>query len=134
MAATSITPPILPNTDCLTCHNAVGKRISLDKDADPLALAKQYPFRVMRVSMPYDEMQEATTTIQAIVVSLAMLIIAFTLFVLHGILRYLVLKPLYHLRDVSDAITHGNTDLRHTWKRKTSFVNSPTRSIGCSAT
>ncbi len=104
--------PIWPDTDCLTCHNAVGRKISLDPDADPIALAKQYPFRVMRVSMPSVEMQEETTNIQAIVVSLAMLIIAFTLFVLHGILRYLVLQPLYHLRDVSDAITHGNTDLR----------------------
>jgi signal transduction histidine kinase len=104
--------PIWPNTGCLSCHNAVGATISMSPDADPMALAKQYPFRVMRVSMPYEEMENATTSIQAIVISLAVLIIAVTLFVLHGILRYLVLQPLYHLRDVSDAITHGNTDLR----------------------
>tara|TARA_R110002049_G_scaffold4601_5_gene32362 strand:- start:508521 stop:510389 length:1869 start_codon:yes stop_codon:yes gene_type:complete len=104
--------PIWPNTDCLTCHNAVGSKISLDPDEDPMTLANQYPFRVMRVSMPYEQMQEDTTWIQAIVVSMAMLIIAITLSVLHWILRYLVLKPLYHLRDVSDAITHGNTNLR----------------------
>jgi len=32
--------------------------------------------------------------------------------VLHRIMRYLVLHPLYHLRDVSDAITHGDTEMR----------------------
>ena len=43
-----------------------------------------------------------------------MLIVAVTLFVLHAIVRYLVLQPLYHLRDVSDAITHGDINQRAT--------------------
>ena len=53
-----------------------------------------------------------TTMIRAIVVALGMLIVAVTLFVLHAIVRYLVLYPMYHLRDVSDAITHGDTNQR----------------------
>jgi signal transduction histidine kinase len=41
--------------------------------------------------------------------------------VLHAIVRYLILKPLYHLRDVSDAITHGDTNLRATLDTEDEF-------------
>jgi signal transduction histidine kinase len=41
-----------------------------------------------------------------------MLIVAVTLVVLHTIVRYLVLKPMYHLRDVSDQISRGSSQLR----------------------
>ncbi|NNE01026.1 MAG: HAMP domain-containing protein [Pirellulaceae bacterium] len=109
--------PVFPKTTCIPCHQPVGGSISMSPDMssvdeDPMALASQYPFRVIRVSMPYQDTQETTTWIRAIIIALAMLIVAVTLFVLHAIVRYLVLQPLYHLRDVSDAITHGDTNQR----------------------
>ncbi len=50
-----------------------------------------------------------------------MLIVAVTLFVLHAIVRHLVLYPMYHLRDVSDAITHGDTNQRATIETEDEF-------------
>ncbi|MFG0262416.1 MAG: sensor histidine kinase [Novipirellula sp. JB048] len=105
-------PVFFKPTCVLSCHSPTGGAISTSPDEDPATLASQYPFRVFRVSMPYQETHEQTTWIRAIVIALAMLIIAVTLFVLHAIVRYLVLQPLYHLRDVSDAITHGDTNQR----------------------
>ncbi|TWU57025.1 Signal transduction histidine-protein kinase BarA [Rubripirellula tenax] len=103
--------PIFSTHECMQCHAMPGT-FSLDNNEAPKKLAMQYPFRVMKVTMPYEQTQQQTTMIRAIVVSLCMLIIAVTLFFLHWILRHLVLYPMYHLRDVSDAITHGDTNQR----------------------
>ena len=103
--------PIFFKPECMTCH-ASPDGFSLDPDGDPIALASQYPFRVGRVSMAYTQTHEATTWIRAIVVALGMLIVAVTLFVLHAIVRHLVLVPMYHLRDVSDRITRGDATER----------------------
>ncbi len=104
--------PIFPTINCVPCHSPVGAEVTMTANDDPIKRAQEYPFRVFKVSMPYHHTQEKTTGIRAIVISMAMLIVAVTLFVLHAIVRYLVLYPLYHLRDVSDAITHGDTTQR----------------------
>ena len=103
--------PIFFTFECITCHAPMGT-LSIDSNEDPKRLADQFPFRVFKVTMPYKQTHDQTTAILAIVVAIGMLILAVTLFVLHAIVRYLVLYPMYHLRDVSDAITHGNTNLR----------------------
>ena len=103
--------PIFFTIECMACHTSPDS-LSIDPNEDPYQLASQFPFRVFKVTMPYKQTHDQTTAIRAIVVALGMLIVAVTLFVLHAIVRYLVLYPMYHLRDVSDAITHGNTDLR----------------------
>ncbi len=103
--------PIFFTHECMQCH-AIPGTFSLDNSESPTKLANQYPFRVMKVTMPYELTNQLTTMIRAIVVSLCMLIIAVTLFFLHGIVRHLVLYPMYHLRDVSDAITRGDLNQR----------------------
>jgi signal transduction histidine kinase len=118
--------PVFPTQSCIPCHQPNNQSISLSpdmssSDEDPMELASHFPFRVIRVSMPYQDTQETTTWIRAIIIALAMLIVAVTLFVLHAIVRYLVLKPLYHLRDVSDAITHGDTNQRATLDTEDEF-------------
>lgn len=118
--------PVFPTQSCIPCHQPTDQSFSLSpdmssSDEDPMTIAKRYPYRVIRVSMPYQDTQETTTWIRAIIIALAMLIVAVTLFVLHAIVRYLVLKPLYHLRDVSDAITHGDTNQRATLDTEDEF-------------
>jgi two-component system, NarL family, sensor histidine kinase BarA len=101
--------PIFSKPTCIFgCHEPIGGKLSFDASIDPQQLATQYPFRVVRVSMPSRNTLEATVWIRAILIAMAMLIITVMLFILHAIVRYLVLDPLYHLRDVSDAITHGD--------------------------
>ena len=103
--------PLFFKIKCMPCHAPEGT-ISFDPDGDPIKLANQYPFRVMKVVMPYEDTYAQTSAIRATVVALGMLIVAVTLFVLHAIVRHLVLYPMSHLRDVSDAITHGDTSQR----------------------
>lgn len=113
--------PIFPKPNCIFCHAPIDASISMSADVDPKLLAEQYPFRVSKVTMPALQTQKSTSAISAIVVALGMLIVAVTLYVLHAIVRYLVLQPLYHLRDVSDAITHGDTNLRATLDTEDEF-------------
>ncbi|MEZ6087687.1 MAG: ATP-binding protein [Pirellulaceae bacterium] len=106
--------PIFFKPICMTCHTSPSFNFSSDLPNDQFAeqLVAATPFRAVRVSMPYEETEASATWIRAVVMALAMLIIAITLAVLHMILRYLVLHPLQHLRDVSDSISRGNTELR----------------------
>jgi len=105
--------PVFSQLACiLSCHSPIGKSVSLDAKEDPVALAAQFPFRVVRVSMPYRNTLETTSWIRTVLIAMAMLIITVMLFILHAIVRYLVLDPLRHLREVSDAITRGDTEQR----------------------
>jgi signal transduction histidine kinase len=114
--------PIFFTLVCVQCHSPPGKILTVDSsDEAPEKLAKQYPFRVVKVTMPYKQTDDQTTHIRAIIVALGMLIVAVTLYVLHAIVRHLVLYPMYHLRDVSDAITHGDTNQRATIETEDEF-------------
>lgn len=113
--------PIVFQQRCMICHSRPGKAPITIADAEPETLAEEYPFRVMKVSVPYQSIYETNTAIRALLIAIAMMIIAVGLYVLHAIVRYLVLRPLYHLRDVSDAISHGDTALRATIETEDEF-------------
>lgn len=113
--------PVFSEPECLVSCHSPSTPVAFTADVDPAALARQYPFRVIRVSLPYGATHQANEGIRAAVIAVGMLIIAITIVVLHRIMRYLVLQPLYHLRDVSDAITHGDTEMRATIETEDEF-------------
>lgn len=113
--------PIFPKMSCVGCHLPEGKEAELAMNGNPVEQANLAPFRVMRVSMPYKDTENQTTWISSIVVALALFIVAATLYMLHALIRYLVLEPLYHLRDVSDSITHGDVTQRATIESEDEF-------------
>lgn len=105
--------PIFPKLTCYGCHTLQGEKGELAMlSGTPTEQAELAPFRVIRVRMPYKDTENQTTWISSIVVALALFIVAATLYMLHALIRYLVLEPLYHLRDVSDSITHGDVTQR----------------------
>jgi len=113
--------PIAFSESCMACHSVPGRpRVSFS-EGTPVQIAQAYPYRVLKISMPYEQTYETNTQIRALLIAIAMMIIAVGLFVLHAIVRYLVLHPLYHLRDVSDAISHGDSHLRATIETEDEF-------------
>jgi two-component system, NarL family, sensor histidine kinase BarA len=103
--------PVMMHYNCRICHApTAGWPEGTQNDA--VKLAEAMPFRVVRVSLPYSPTEDALTWIRAVIITLAMILIAVTLFVLYAIVRFLVLRPLYHLRDVSEAITRGSSQVR----------------------
>ncbi|HBE66711.1 MAG TPA: two-component sensor histidine kinase [Planctomycetaceae bacterium] len=86
---------------CMICHARF-----------PNSTAENLPFRVVKVMRPYDHMKVASTPTIAGLIAIAMVTLAATLFVVHWVVRRLVLRPLAHLKGVSEAISAGKTDLR----------------------
>ena len=114
--------PIFPKLTCLGgCHAPRGEKADRVTSGNPIEQAELAPFRVMRVSMPYKDTENQSTWISSIVVALALFIVAATLYMLHALIRYLVLEPLYHLRDVSDSITRGDVTQRATIESEDEF-------------
>jgi two-component system, NarL family, sensor histidine kinase BarA len=86
---------------CLECHSHSQETST-----------SQIPFRVVKVMVPYQQTKVGSPTTLAIMIAIAMVTVVATLFVVHWVLRRLVLNPLQHLKNVSDEISRGNTDLR----------------------
>ncbi len=83
---------------CLGCHRPLG--------------AEATPFVVMKVTLPGEETTVWSVRILAIMISWAMATLAVTLLIMHLIMRKLVIRPLQHLRTVSEDIIRGKLDQR----------------------
>ncbi len=101
---------------CTTCHNSLlqtsltagihslsGEAFSL-RVGDVMAVAK--------IVIPDKETQKALTWNNAILWATAIVTVFLAIVASYLIIRYVIVKPLKHLRDVSDEISRGNTSLR----------------------
>ena len=97
--------PVYWKESCLDCH------FERSKSPHP-ALAKLPPFRVIKVIIPTEETQEAIALNRALLLATAIITVFVSMVAMYLIVRYVVVKPLKHLRDVSDEISRGNIELR----------------------
>ncbi len=67
---------------------------------------------VARLSFSTGPTRTAINTNRAILIATAIVTVFLAMVALYAIVRYVIVKPLRHLRDVSDAISRGNTTLR----------------------
>src|SRR4051794_35475197 len=58
--------------------------------------------------MPDTEVRSAIAKTQAILLAVGILTVFFAMVALYYVVKYIVIKPLTHLRDVSDAVTRGD--------------------------
>ncbi|MCI0360473.1 MAG: ATP-binding protein [Planctomycetaceae bacterium] len=66
------------------------------------------PFRVVHVTMPYTETRDAINWTRAILSTVGLITIVLAMFALYYVVKYIVVKPLTHLRDVSEAVSMGD--------------------------
>jgi two-component system, NarL family, sensor histidine kinase BarA len=100
--------PIYANgSSCVSCHH------SLDyKAASGAPLYENDLMAVIRITIPNGPTQTALNWNRAILISTAIITMFLAMVASYAIVRYVIVKPLRHLRDVSDAISHGNISLR----------------------
>jgi len=67
---------------------------------------------VVHVTIPNGPTQRAINWNRAILLSTAIITAFLAMLASYAIVRYVIVKPLRHLRDVSDAVSRGNTSLR----------------------
>jgi len=89
------------NQSCVNCHRRYGFKGGI---GDMMSMAK--------IVIPDEETQNKLSLNRAFLWSTAIIIVFLAMVAAFVIVRYVVAKPLKHLKDVSDAISHGNIELR----------------------
>jgi signal transduction histidine kinase len=112
--------PVYAKKFCLICHNVVsagfdfsGTGVSLGGDVTSGApLAEGDLMAIVKVTIPNGPTQQSLNWNRAILLATAIITVFLAMVASYVIVRYVIVKPLRHLRDVSDAISRGNTTLR----------------------
>ena len=100
----------MESSTCLKCHS-LQTTGSPDAESPPLTEA-DLDFVAIRVSLPYKETKAAIHWTRAVLIAVAILTVFFAMVALWVVVRYVVVKPLGHLREVSDAVARGELDVR----------------------
>ncbi len=98
--------------NCGVCHISIESPNVLSA-ADPAApLQDVFPFIAMKVVIPSKDVQDAVNYNRSMLLAIALGTVVLSVAALWVIVRYVIAKPLNHLRYVSDEISRGNTSLR----------------------
>ncbi len=92
---------IRAKSSCIHCHQKTKP-----------ALAEGDLMGVVKVTLPLDRTEEALALNNAILLATAIITAFLAMLAAYAIVRYVIVKPVLHLKDVSDEITRGNLDLR----------------------
>ncbi|MSQ93236.1 MAG: HAMP domain-containing protein [Gemmataceae bacterium] len=98
--------PIRAGAGCMNCHQALAKKKGRD------ALAENDLLAMVRIRMPTRSIEEGVHWNRAILVTTA---IGTAILIMVGswiIVRYIIVKPVTHLKEVSDAIAAGELNVR----------------------
>ncbi len=102
--------PVYWRESCIVCHMSWGGVFApLQQEKHP---ELRGPLRIVKVTIPSEETQLAMTKSRAILLATAIVTVFLSVITLYLVVRYVIVKPLNHLRDVSDEISRGNTSLR----------------------
>ena len=113
--------PIYWSETCFICHldqrragvEGLSEGISVEGD--------ERPFTVVKIVIPLEATSKAINWARAILIAVAILTIFIAMVVLYIIIRVLVIKPLKHLQDVSDAVRAGDLEQRATIETNDEF-------------
>ncbi|WP_197530838.1 sensor histidine kinase [Bythopirellula polymerisocia] len=98
--------PVFAKEGCILCHSSPGMEVYWPdlRVGDLLA--------VVRIETDAAEIKKAQQNIIAWLIVAAIVTVFLAMMALYAIVRYIIVKPLRHLRDVSDAVRSGDIDQR----------------------
>jgi two-component system sensor histidine kinase BarA len=102
--------PIRFRQDCALCHESRGP-VGAAGPGRP-KLAEGDLMAVVKVVMPDAATRKAINWNRAILLATAIITVFLAMLVAYAIVRYVIVKPLEHLRDVSDEVRRGNVEAR----------------------
>jgi two-component system, NarL family, sensor histidine kinase BarA len=98
--------PVFAKSRCIECHNLKGI----------------YPYRpdwkvgnlmaIVRVEMDTEDTRDLREANRALLIALGVVTVGLSVAAMWVIIRYIIVKPLAHLRDVSDAVRRGDVEQR----------------------
>ena len=104
--------PIYWSRNCTDCHSTLQETGAIAASEGVVTSGPARPFHVIKVIVPYRETQNAINNARAILLTLAIVTVFVAMILLYVVVRYVIVKPLKHLRDVSDGISSGNLHVR----------------------
>jgi signal transduction histidine kinase len=98
---------------CIVCHYSSSPSVTLGAAGieTPQTLREGDLIAVTKIVMP-DTTQKALNRNRAIFLATAVFTVFLAMLASYAIVRYVIVKPLKHLRDVSDEIARGNMEAR----------------------
>ncbi len=97
--------PVYAGNKCIRCHRLLGK-------VPKLGLQEGDLMSVIQVSFDDKVTVDARNLNRAILLATAIITVFVAMVALWVIVRYVIVKPLAHLRDVANAISHGKAEVR----------------------
>ena len=105
--------PIYADASCVNCHRIMPLSPSgVDPRTRPQQLNAGDLLCMAKVAISDADIQSGLRDNRAILITTAFVTVVTAMLGLYMIVRYIIVKPLKHLRDVSDKISHGNIELR----------------------
>ena len=99
------------DTFCVSCHLQNSGAANAESAAyydESIFDNASTPFRVVHVTMPYGETRDAINRTRAVLITVGIITMSLSMIALWLVVRYVIVKPLTHLRDVSDAVSTGD--------------------------
>ncbi len=105
--------PIVARKSCLDCHHHQKPSVSTGDEqlAEPDVKVGDM-IGMVKISLPLEKTRKAMQLSNAILMALALVTTILAMLAAYVIVRYVIVKPVLHLKDVSDEIARGNLDLR----------------------
>ena len=117
--------PVIFNQKCKYCHEPMAMKsdietlAAIESGASPekledikLKARDNAPLTFLRIKLDYEQAKSAITRNRAILISVAIVTAVFSVLACWLIVRYVIMKPLKHLQDVSDEISRGQMEVR----------------------
>jgi len=107
--------PVWAKRECINCHNAL---IQPDFDEAGSLILGETSFRegdllaIAKIEFSDENTAKALNENRAIFLATAIITVFLAMIASYVIVRYVIVKPLKHLRDVSDEVSHGNIEVR----------------------
>jgi two-component system sensor histidine kinase BarA len=102
--------PIRARTSCLICHEHRGPTNPVGPPGP--RLAENELMAVVKIVIPDSATQNAINWNRAILLTTAIVTVFLAMLAAYAIVRYVIVKPLKHLREVSDEVRKGNVAAR----------------------
>jgi two-component system sensor histidine kinase BarA len=114
-------PIYVDASECASCHTTLlgdsplwSPPTGRDDVSGGLPLNEGDLLAIAKVTIPFsnEDTQKALSRNRAWLGGIAIVTAFLSMLASYAIVRYVIVKPLHHLREVSDAISHGNLSLR----------------------
>lgn len=104
-------PPISPRGD-LAAGSSGSAAAATDAPISPTMDVSLMPFRAVKIVLPYKKTRSAVNRINAILLATVIMTVFLSMLALYVVVRYVIVKPLQHLQEVSEQVEQGNYEAR----------------------